>query len=138
MDRGLRDNKLESLRRCLQRITEKRPDAVEDLAEDVDLQDIITVNLQRAVQICVDLASALIADRELRPPTTMAEAFTLLQQHRLISDTTAEQMKKAVGFRNVVVHDYQAIDWQIVFKIIHHQLVDFENFAKETIRATDE
>jgi len=42
------------------------------LAEDYDLQDIICLNLERAVQGCVDLAAHVIADADLPAPTTMA------------------------------------------------------------------
>lgn len=40
-------------------------------------------------------------------------------------------MQKSVGFRNISVHEYQSIDWLIVFKIITEHLVDFEKFARE-------
>jgi len=43
--------KIESLRRCIRRIEEKRPDVVETLKEDDDIQDIISVNLVTKAQI---------------------------------------------------------------------------------------
>ncbi len=39
-------------------------------------------------------------------------------------------MKKAVGFRNVAVHNYEAIDWAIVHAICHRHLSDFNEFAR--------
>lgn len=56
MDREVIEQKLESLRRCLQRIETKCPAAAETLAADFDLQDIVALNLSRAVQLCVDIA----------------------------------------------------------------------------------
>jgi len=44
------EEKLESLRRCLSRIEDKCPVNVAELEKDVDVQDIITLNLTRAVQ----------------------------------------------------------------------------------------
>jgi len=35
-----------------------------------------------------------------------------------------------VGFRNIAVHSYQAIDWSIVFQISRHHLDDFKQFAQ--------
>ncbi len=55
MDRQVIEQKLESLRRCLLRVTEKCPVDAETLVRDVDAQDIITLNLTRAVQLSVDL-----------------------------------------------------------------------------------
>ena len=49
--------KLESLRRCIVRIEEKRPVSVEILKTDYDIQDIISLNLERAIQISVDIGS---------------------------------------------------------------------------------
>jgi len=40
-------------------------------------------------------------------------------------------MQKAVGFRNVAVHNYDVINWEIVFAICQEFLVDFRRFAKE-------
>ncbi len=37
--------KMDSLRRCLNRIEEKRPDTWKGIEEDFDLQDILTINL---------------------------------------------------------------------------------------------
>ena len=50
MDRNLIEQKLESLRRCLRRAKEKCPKEVDILAKDYDAQDILTLNLTRAVQ----------------------------------------------------------------------------------------
>jgi hypothetical protein len=86
-DRHVIEDKLERLRRCVQRIEQKRLSTPEALATDYDLQDILSVNLERAVQLCVDIAAHIIADREVSAPTTMAAAFEALHTlHVLSSD----------------------------------------------------
>jgi uncharacterized protein YutE (UPF0331/DUF86 family) len=70
MDREVIEQKLESLRRCLQRVAEKCPPDPATLGRDPDLQDIVTLNLTRAVQLCVDLGAHLIADLDVLPPDT--------------------------------------------------------------------
>ena len=134
MDRGVIDDKLERLRRCIQRIEHKRPALLADLVADYDLQDIRSVNLERAIQLCVDIAAHIIAAREISAPTTMAAAFESLQVLQVLSPELATSMKKAVGFRNIVVHNYQEIDWEIVFNICHHKLDDFRAFAQAIVR----
>jgi uncharacterized protein YutE (UPF0331/DUF86 family) len=42
----------------------------------------------------------------------------------------AGRLKKAVGFRNIAVHSYEAINWQIVHTIAKRHLDDFSEFAK--------
>lgn len=72
MDRRVVLDKLESLRRCIQRIESKRPDTLEALQADLDLQDILSLNLTRAVQVSVDVAAHLVADLDVPAPDTMA------------------------------------------------------------------
>jgi uncharacterized protein YutE (UPF0331/DUF86 family) len=130
MDRDIVEAKLESLRRCIERITAKTPSSADQLIRDADLQDIIALNLQRAVQLCVDLAAHVIADTEVRPPSTMAENFEILQELTIISPPLTERMTKAVGFRNIAVHSYRTIDWSIVYQICSRHLDDFRQFAQ--------
>jgi uncharacterized protein YutE (UPF0331/DUF86 family) len=135
MDKEVIGVKLESLRRCVQRIEDKTPGTAEALLEDNDLQDIICINLERAVQICVDLASHIIADSDIPAAGSMGESFEQLCKLNLISDELTVRMKKAVGFRNVAVHAYQEINWKIVYAIITTRLSDFVDYAKAVSRA---
>lgn len=41
----------------------------------------------------------------------------------------ARRMRGAVGFRDIAVHNYQSVDWAIVFAISHDGLDDFRAFA---------
>ena len=90
MDREVVEQKLESLRRCLQRIETKCPADAETLAAD----------------------------------------FDLLAQAGLLTTALALNLKKAVGFRNIAVHNYDAINWHIVHSIAKNHLADFTAFAK--------
>jgi len=130
MDRELIQAKLESLRRCVQRIRDKTPASAQILLDDFDLQDIISVNLERAVQLCVDIAAHLIADSKEAMPTTMADGFDILQKLDIIPAELALRLRKAVGFRNISVHAYQEIDWEIVYAIITSRLDDFTSLAQ--------
>jgi uncharacterized protein YutE (UPF0331/DUF86 family) len=60
----------------------------------------------------------------------MAEHFEILAQLKVINPGLAERMIKVVGFRNIAVHSYQSIDWDIVFQICTRHLVDFKHFAQ--------
>jgi uncharacterized protein YutE (UPF0331/DUF86 family) len=130
MDREVIERKLESLRHCLQRIEMKCPADAQTLAADPDLQDIVALNLSRAVQICVDIGAHIVSGMEVPPPDTMGQTFDLLAQAGVLTAALANRMKKAVGFRNIAVHSYEAINWHIVHSIASKHLVDFSEFAK--------
>ena len=135
MDREVIDQKLESLRHCLQRIHEKCPATAEILAVDFDRQDILALNLSRAVQICVDIGAHIISNKNVPPPATMGQTFDVLDELGIINPDLAARMKNAVGFRNIAVHNYETINWKIVHAIATNHLSDFKNFAQAIISA---
>jgi uncharacterized protein YutE (UPF0331/DUF86 family) len=122
MDKIVIGQKLESLRRCVQRIEQKHPASYAQLASNPDQQDTIVLNLTRAVQLCVDIAAYIISESSEPAPATMSGSFTTLEKLRIIDRGTAENLRKAVGFRNIAIHNYEAINWEIVFNICERQL----------------
>jgi uncharacterized protein YutE (UPF0331/DUF86 family) len=136
MDRDLILAKIESLTRSIRRIEAKTPKNPDLLKEDYDLQDIISVNLERAVQLCVDIAAHVIADSDEKAPSSMADSFDILHRLGIIPETLSGRLKKAVGFRNVAVHEYEKIDWEIVYRIITERLDDFRLLARKVLERT--
>jgi uncharacterized protein YutE (UPF0331/DUF86 family) len=130
MDRQVIDQKLESLRRCLVRIQDKFPADAAELQSNFDLQDIIALNLSRAVQLTVDIGSHIISTMNMPAPETMGQTFDILAQQNVLSRNVADQLKKSVGFRNIAVHNYEAINWLIVHSIVSEHLQDFTEFAR--------
>jgi uncharacterized protein YutE (UPF0331/DUF86 family) len=133
MDDTIILSKLDSLQRCIERIEKKTPASADLLKEDIDTQDIVAVNLERAVQACVDVAARMLALKNSPPPDSMADSFACLHRMGLIPERLAEHMVKAVGFRNIAVHAYKQINWSIVYSLITTRLVDFRAFARHVL-----
>ncbi|MEY4245403.1 MAG: hypothetical protein RLZZ245_2988 [Verrucomicrobiota bacterium] len=129
MDRDIIMRKLDSLARCVRRIEEKRPATLDELLKDVDIQDILSINLERAVQVSVDIGAHVIADLSVPPPRTMGDVFAVLTAEKLIPEESGLALRRAVGFRNLSVHAYDQVDWERVFDIVHQRLDDFRKFA---------
>lgn len=96
MDTGVIKTKLVSLQRCMERIRQKTPANAQQLAEDFDLQDILILNLQRAVQISIDIATSILADSPA-VPSTMAEAFLLLHRQGVLSEAVRANSPRALA-----------------------------------------
>jgi uncharacterized protein YutE (UPF0331/DUF86 family) len=77
MDREVIEQKIESPRRCVDRVRQKSPATAAALASDPDAQDILTLNLTRAVQLCVDIGAHLIAAQDKPAPDTMGQTFDI-------------------------------------------------------------
>ena len=134
MDRVVIERKLESLRRCVERVRSKRPATLADLLVDIDTQDVLVLNLSRAVQLCVDIGVHVLSESGQTVPATMGDTFSGLAAAGLIDADLAARLRKSVGFRNIAVHNYEAIDWAIVLAVAQTSVQDFEDFARQVLR----
>ena len=53
----------------------------------------------------------------------------ILFEKNVISKSNADNLAKAVGFRNIAVHQYEVIDNKIIYSIVKNNLNDFVEFA---------
>ena len=72
----------------------------------------------------------ILAEESLPAPTTIGEAFQKLENLKMIDEKLFEKLKKAVGFRNIAIHEYEKINWEIAYKITHDHLDDLKKFGK--------
>ena len=79
----------------------------------------------------------MIAERDLRTSNTLAGTFRMLETAGLLSPEISQKMQKAVGFRNISVHEYKDLDWDLVFDIISNHLSNFSRFVEEINRIND-
>ena len=133
MNEQLLREKADVVARCLARVKSKRPASQQALAGDLDAQDIIILNLERAVQACVDISSHVIAYTPLAASPTMAESFVCLRNAGVISPAICERMVKATGLRNLLVHEYQRIDWNIVWQVLNKHIQDPIDFVQAVL-----
>lgn len=121
----------------LRRIRVKRVVSLEEFLADLDCQESILFNLQMAVQNCIDIAAHIISEEELGIAGSTNEMFYMLQENGYLSPELTENMVAAVGFRNLVVHEYGNIDLRQVYQIAHQDIDDMEGFLKAIIKKCD-
>ena len=81
------------------------------------------------MHLSVDIGAHVVSCLQLRAPNTMAMVFDALAQANIIDAITADNFKKAVGFRNVAMHSYLKVNWLIVNAIAQTKVADFKYFA---------
>lgn len=126
-------NKIATIERCVDRIAEVyegNPDNLTDFTK----QDSIILNIQRACEASIDLAMHLVSERKLGIPKTSREAFKILQDADIIGEGLAKTLMNMVGFRNIAVHDYQALELDILESILEKHIADFKGFTKVVLQ----
>jgi uncharacterized protein YutE (UPF0331/DUF86 family) len=128
VDRDLVLRKLADLDEYLSQVSEYRDITLERYREEWKTQRIVERTLQMAIEVCVDIANHVIADRGLRVPMTYAEAFEVLGEAGLLGAEQRDAMIRMTKFRNVIVHDYARVDPAIVVRILRERLEDLSRF----------
>lgn len=119
--------------RCVARAREEYA-ATDHFKTDYSRQDAAVLNIQRACDAAIDMALRIIRNRQLGAPMANAEAFDVLVTSGLLPKEQGDAMKKMVGFRNVVVHQYQELDLDILESVILRSLDDVLAFSETALR----
>ncbi len=106
----------------------------QQLLADTDRLKSVKYSFVVAIEVCVDIASHLIAARQLRAPATYADGFVSLAEAGLIDQAFAAPLGDMAGFRNLLVHGYARVDDGRVVEILHTRLDDLDRFAQEIAR----
>lgn len=81
-----------------------------------------------AIEACVDVAQHACASEGWGPPRDNGDAIRLLGAHGVLPRDLADRLRQAVGFRNVLVHDYVDVDDDIVLGRLE-ELADLDEFV---------
>lgn len=120
--------KSSSVKRHLNRVIEKRHTDLQTFLQDIDRQESILFNLQMAIQNCIDIAAHIVSEEGLGVPGSTNEMFYLLEENEYLNNELTEKMVKAVGFRNLIVHEYGKIDLDQVFEVAQEDITDLNEY----------
>lgn len=85
-----------------------------DLVTDATALAAVKYLFVTAIEGCVRAASHVISSEQLGVAESSAGTVRLLGRHAVVDADVAESVARAVGFRNVLVHEYTAVDDDLV------------------------
>src|SRR5262245_9430601 len=87
-----------SLERCITRVRDRYQGHEAEFVTDIDLQDIVVLNLQRACQLAIDMALRTGRTRRLALPSDTAEIFRILAQAGLLTEHSGNRFSAWLAF----------------------------------------
>lgn len=121
--------KISHIRHSLSRLNEKKNVTFECFKNNLDTQDVVIHNLQLAIQGCVDIGSHIISDEGWGVAGSLSEIFYILQDKGIIKKSDLiDRLISMIGFRNILVHEYEDVNIDIVFNILQNCLKDIEDY----------
>lgn len=133
IDKDLIQHKIGNIQNSLNSIKTYTNNLDTSTLEDLKTQDAVVINLERAIQASVDIGAHIISVKQLGTPSSMKDTFTLLAKNNIIDAELSLRLAKMVGFRNIAVHTYDALDRSILESILKKHLGDFQDFYRVII-----
>jgi len=126
-DAELVEKKLAFIETCVQELrTLSDPRRI---ATDLREERFAAHTLQIAIQAALDVASHIVSDDRLGEPETNRQLFDMLARAGWLPPALADTLHRMAGFRNVVVHGYQALDKAVLADLVVNRLGDLLEFV---------
>ena len=123
-------NKVAIVERCVLRAREEYNKDPDTFTSDFTRQDAAILNIQRSCEASLDIAQILVRQNNLGIAQSARDNFKLLEHANVLSPVLSASLQKMVGFRNIAVHQYQALQLPIVISIIKIDLDSCLNFGR--------
>jgi uncharacterized protein YutE (UPF0331/DUF86 family) len=124
--------KLEQIEQYHGELTEKRETLSRDeFRQSTTEQRAVERMFENAIQACSDLAQH-VATRDFGyDGSTAKEAVRVLNRECVIDDETATTLVAAIGFRNVLAHEYGHIDVDEVYETLQTGLQVYDTYSRQ-------
>ena len=91
--------------------------------------------LQLCIECVIDVCKLVVVQLRLGLPSEENDLFAKLENRGVLSHQLAEVVRQMRGFRNILIHEYAAVDDELVYTYVNTRLGDFESFKKEILTA---
>lgn len=107
---------------------------IRELADNHDIQDLISHRLHTAVEAAIDVAAHIVSSLNLFQKEEARDLFMELFSQKIITQELAKNLGKACGLRNLIIHEYGSLDFTKLFYDYKDDLKDLEEFNRQIYR----
>jgi uncharacterized protein YutE (UPF0331/DUF86 family) len=118
--------RLEENLRILSKIKEGY--SIDDIIADKVDEWGLRYGLFESIQIVIDIACSVVAEKNLGVPKNYSECITILITNKYLDKQLGEKIIRMVGLRNLLVHEYGVIDIRKLYEYLSH-IQDLKDFA---------
>ncbi len=110
-------------------ITEKpQEEFIEDFSLRLQAERVFEV----IIQIMLDVCTHIVAKSNVPSPESYADCIDKLVKLQIIGEK-ANRYKEAVKMRNIIIHRYSSIDYELVYEGLKQIVNDFREYKQEIL-----
>jgi uncharacterized protein YutE (UPF0331/DUF86 family) len=123
--------KLEQIEQYHGELAEKQALSRSEFLQSTTEQRAVERMFENAIQACSDLAQH-VASRDFGyEGSTAKEAVRVLEREGVIDERTMMTLVAAIGFRNVLAHEYGHIDASEVYETLQTELSVYDSYSRQ-------
>lgn len=126
--------KLERLDKYVRYLSEIQKVNKKSFLADYHFHGLAERYFQLAIEVLLDIGKLIVIGENLRKPEDNQDIFTVLHEQGIISENLTDRVIGIANFRNILVHDYEKIDSEIVYQKLQRNLLDFQEFKQEILQ----
>lgn len=130
IDRNLINKKLRELENYILTLEGLRTYPISELQKNREKLWSVEHGLQLTVQLVIDMGNHILAAIGEQEIEDYVDVIDRLGERGIIPSEFAQTIRGMAGFRNILIHEYTAVDIKKVYHVLHNQLDDFRKFAK--------
>mgnify|MGYP001591099290 FL=1 len=137
VDKEFIEEKINLITRDLSRLNVFSDFTISQMAEDFikygALKNMLMEIIGRALDINEHLISEL-ADSKIEAPKNYKETFLFLKNLKILPEDFADEISKSAGFRNAIVHEYNNLDQNIVYRTVGEAIYQYTKYCDYVLK----
>ena len=129
LDRETIERRLRKLEENLSLLKELKSIGLTEFLDDRKTRLYAAHLLQTAIQCVIDIGSHLVSGLNLGRVERYSDIPEALANGGIVPAALSRKLKKMIGLRNILVHEYLEVDYVALHRFIQTELRDFEEFA---------
>jgi uncharacterized protein YutE (UPF0331/DUF86 family) len=138
VDEAVLAKKLAAIRDAVARIREVLPGSAEAFLANRTTREIVILNLFIALQEAIALATHWLADEGWDVPQSYGDVFAALSERHILETKLADRLRSASGLRNLIAHQYGAIDAGRIFELASNDVEDLLSFCRQLAQQVEQ
>lgn len=90
--------------------------------------------LHLSIEALLDVSKLIVIGFGLPRPEEQRDIMRVLHEKKVISEKLYSRLSGITGFRNILVHEYEKIDKEIIYVSLQKNIDQFVQFKKDIMR----
>lgn len=121
---------MKRLEKALQILHQSGKIGLKELTGNDVLLSAVERNFQVAIECILDIGNHIIAEKGFESPDDNEDIIRILGDEGVLPPDFAGSIKGMAGFRNILVHGYTKVDYELLYDYLARRLDDLRQFAR--------